>query len=86
VPAEAKRYNLVLSFGAVDESAWVYLNGKQIGEHDEGNWGWDKRFEIRLGDAVKIGETNVLAVRVRDRSNYGGIWKSVKLAGEKRTD
>ena len=54
-----------------------------IGEHDIGDGGWDQRFEIPLGDAVKIGETNVLTVRVRDRGNYGGIWKSVKLVAAK---
>ncbi len=80
----AKAHELALSFGAVDESAWVYLNGRQIGEHDIGGGGWDKRFEIPLGDAVKIGASNILTVRVRDRSNYGGIWKSVKLAAAKR--
>jgi hypothetical protein len=84
VPTAAQGYELALSFGAIDESAWIYLNGEQIGEHDMGDWGWDKRFEIRLGDAVRIGDKNHLAVRVRDRSNYGGIWKSVKLVGEKR--
>ena len=86
VPAAVQDYELALSFGAVDESAWVYLNGVQIGEHDKGAWGWDERFEIALGDAVKIGESNTLVVRVRDRSNYGGIWKPVKLVGEKRVD
>ena len=70
----------------MDESAWVYLNGVLIGEHDESDTGWDKRFEIALGDAVKLGESNTLAVRVRDRAKYGGIWKSVKLVGEKRVD
>ena len=84
VPAAAQGYKLALSFGAVDESAWVYLNGVLIGEHDLNDWGWDKRFEIALGDAVRIGEKNTLAVRVRDRAWYGGIWKSVKLVGEKR--
>ena len=84
VPASAKGKTLSLAFGAVDESAWVYLNGKPIGEHDVGDGGWDQRFEIPLGDAVKIGATNVLAVRVRDRGNYGGIWKSVKLVAKKK--
>ncbi len=84
VPPDAKRDGLTLSFGAVDESAWVYLNGKHVGKHDVGEGGWDQRFEIPLGDAVKIGANNQLAVRVRDRTSYGGIWKSVKLAGEKR--
>ena len=86
VPASAQGRELVLSFGAVDESAWIYLNGVQIGEHDKGDSGWDQRFEIALGDAAKIGESNTLAVRVRDRANYGGIWKSVKLVGKKRAD
>ena len=83
VPAEGAERDLALSFGAVDESAWIWLNSKQIGKHDIGDGGWDQRFEIPLGDAVKIGETNVLTVRVRDRGNYGGIWKSVKLVAAK---
>ncbi len=83
VPEAAQGKNLALSFGAVDESAAVYLNGKMIGEHDMGERGWDQRFEIALGDAVTVGGTNILAVRVRDRSNFGGIWKSVKLVGVK---
>ena len=83
VPAAAKGRDLSLSFGAVDESAWVYLNGRQIGEHVIGDVGWDQRFEIPLGDAVKIGASNILTVRVRDRANYGGIWKSVKLVAAK---
>ena len=82
----AQGQQLALSFGAVDESAWVYLNGVQIGEHDESDTGWDPRFEIALGDAVKLGESNTLAVRVRDRASYGGIWKSVKLVAKKATD
>ena len=83
VPAEGAGRDLALSFGAIDESAWSWLNSKQIGEHDIGDDGWDQRFEIPLGDAVKIGQTNVLTVRVRDRGNYGGIWKSVKLVAAK---
>ena len=86
VPASAQGQQLALSFGAVDESAWVYLNGVLIGEHDESDTGWDQRFEIALGDAVKLGESNTLAVRVRDRASYGGIWKSVKLVAKKATD
>ena len=83
MPAAVKGRDLSLSFGAVDESAWVYLNGRQIGEHVIGDVGWDQRFEIPLGDAVNIGASNILTVRVRDRANYGGIWKSVKLAAKR---
>ena len=84
LPAATKGKNLSLSFGAVDESATVYLNGTKIGEHDRGDRGWDQRFEIALGDAAAFGKTNIVAVRVHDRSGFGGIWKSVKLVSKNR--
>ena len=82
LPAATKGKDLSLSFGAVDESATVYLNGTKIGEHDRGDRGWDQRFEIALGDAAAFGKTNIVAVRVHDRSGFGGIWKSVKLVSK----
>lgn len=83
VPESAEGRKLALSFGAVDESAWVYLNGKEIGKSDLGELGWDKRFEIALPADVTSDAENVLAVRVWDRTAYGGIWKSIKLVAEK---
>ena len=71
-----------LWFGAVDESAWVYLDGKLIGAHDEGESGWDRRFRIDLPREVGLGR-HVLAVKVLDRALKGGIWKSVKMARPK---
>ena len=83
VPKSAEGRKLALSFGAVDESAWLYLNGKEIGKSDLGESGWDKRFEIPLPADITSDAENVLAVRVWDRTAYGGIWKSVKLVAEK---
>ena len=83
VPADAPGPRLILTFGAVDTSAWIYLNGKNVGEFNQDGKGWEKRFEVAIGDAVKIGTNNLLAVRVWDISRYGGIWKSVKLAEAK---
>jgi hypothetical protein len=68
------------AFGAVDESAWVYLNGEFAGEHDIGEAGWDKPFGIDVTKAIQPG-ANVLAVRVLDRVLGGGIWKPVELLG-----
>ncbi len=84
IPAEARGKRLVLRFGAVDEQAWVYLNGELIGEHTEQSTGetvhqiWDRPFEVPLTNA-RFGEENVLAVRVRDSVGAGGIWKPVRL-------
>ncbi|HIE51112.1 MAG TPA: hypothetical protein EYP85_05080, partial [Armatimonadetes bacterium] len=82
-PAEVAGRRVFLAFGAVDESAWVYLNGQLVGQHDRGEDGWDQRFEIEVTDALRPGRENLLAVRVLDRVAYGGIWKSVKLIAAK---
>ncbi|MCL6518873.1 MAG: beta galactosidase jelly roll domain-containing protein [Armatimonadetes bacterium] len=67
-----------LVFGAVDESAWVWLNGNFVGKHDLGGIGWLIPFKLDITKALKPGG-NVLAVKVLDTAGAGGIWKSVKL-------
>lgn len=72
-----------LYFGAVDESARVYVNGQSVGEHDVGWQGWDQRFSFDVTSVLKSRQKNLVAVRVQDRGYGGGIWKSVKLVVEK---
>ena len=72
-----------LYFGAVDESARVYVNGRFVGEHDRGWQGWEQRFSLDVTDVLRAGQPNLIAVRVMDRCYGGGIWKSVKLVVEK---
>jgi hypothetical protein len=79
IPA-GKKITLVL--GAADESAWVYLNGELIGEHDIGEGGWDQRVAIDVTGKLRTGQNN-LAIRVLDRTGPGGLWKSVKIFCEK---
>lgn len=84
VPQSAKGKHLTLRFGAVDEEAWVYLNGKLLGEHTTASTGksihriWDKPFDVPVRGA-RFGEDNVLAVRVRNAVAAGGIFKPVRL-------
>ena len=70
---------MFLGFGAVDESAWVRLNGRFIGAHDLGPLGWDIPFVLEVTHALRNNAENTLAVQVYDRAMAGGIWKSVKL-------
>ena len=73
-------YNAVeLSFGSVDESAWIWLNGIYLGKHDLGPGGWNVPFRIDGTKELKWGARNSLVVRVLDRSQGGGIWKPVLL-------
>lgn len=66
-----------LVFDAVDESAWVWINGQYAGAHDIGAEGWKDRFYVDAGDLLKWGEENQITVRVMDRKAAGGIWKPV---------
>ena len=73
-----KGTKLALVFGAADEDATVWLNGKKLGAHERGEIGWDERFEFDVTNKLHVGD-NQLTVRVFDRTGPGGIWKSVKI-------
>ena len=77
VPAATPGRKLFLAFGAVDESAWVYADGKLVHEHDMGESGWKTPFLVDLAEAVRGKEKVQLTVRALDRIGMGGIWKNV---------
>ena len=71
-------------FGSVDEQAWVYVNGKQVGEHSEKSENkkytdlWEAPFVVDVPkDVLKKGEPNTLYVRVYNQAAAGGMWRSV---------
>lgn len=78
---EALRGRIVrLFFGAVDDAAWVFVNGQLAGIHDEGG---RRRFSVEVTHLLRFDAPNLLVVRVLDRGGPGGIWKSVKLMAER---
>ena len=83
VPAGATGKRLHLVFAAVDEEAWVWVNGEPAGEHAEGPEGWNKRFMIEVTEQIRPGQNNVITVRVNNTTAAGGIWKPVRLIAEK---
>ena len=79
MPEKIDSEALELCFGAVDECAWVWLNGVYIGQHDEGPKGWSKPFRLDVTKEIRWGAENTLVVRVEDTEQAGGIWKPVTL-------
>lgn len=81
IPPEWKDKEIFLLFGAVDESAWVYVNGKFAGSHT----GWNTSFAIPISEAIDwTKEKQTVIVRVEDKAGQGGIWRPVWLtAGSK---
>lgn len=79
MPPQGEAVRAEICFGAADESAWVWLNGKYVGQHDVGPVGWDKPFDLDITQEVNWGGENVLVVRVEDTASAGGIWKPVVI-------
>ncbi len=89
MPEDWGHDTVALTFGAVDEQAWVYLDGRPVGEHtieSESTDGkkatigdlWNVPFTIEVPvEKVKLGEPNALVVRVHNRVGAGGIWGGV---------
>ena len=80
--AEGKR--VFLDFGAVDESAWLYVDGKLIAWYDTADPGmtWDKPFLLEVTGSIKGQGEHLLVIRVSNTINAGGIWKPVRLMVE----
>jgi len=79
MPPKIKCTAVELSFSGVDESAWVWLNGKYIGQHDLGPDGWKIPFKLDVTQEIKWDGENLLAVRVEDTEGGGGIYKPVDV-------
>ncbi len=84
VPANWQGRAIRIGFAAVDEQAWVYLNGKLIREHTESsqkqsiNELWETPFVAHVpADQLRHGQPNVLVVRVHNSIANGGIWRPV---------
>jgi len=81
IDPELKGRKIFLLFQAVDESAWIWFNGKKAGEHLYKNKDdWRTPFAIRIDELIdwNAKEQNIV-VRVEDRSGLGGVWKPVYI-------
>jgi hypothetical protein len=86
LPADWKNKNLRLLFAAVDEQAWVYVNGELAGQHTieseskSINVLWEKPFTVEVPAArLKVGADNELVVRIHNSLAQGGIWRPVLI-------
>lgn len=68
-----------LHFQGVDESAWVWVNGVYIGQHDVGPTGWNQPFRLDATKELKWGARNHITVRAMNTAHAGGIWRPVEL-------
>lgn len=81
VPEDMNPENLAVVLGKIDDFDTVYLNGEYIGGTNDGRpYGRSTSFnEMRVylipEEFLKRGEENVLAIKVKDIGNIGGIYE-----------
>lgn len=85
VPANWKNRSVFIRFGAVDESCWVYVNGKLAGKHIYKHKNdWKTPFEIPMNKFIDWKKKKqLITVRVEDKGGAGGIWRKVWLVSKK---
>ena len=77
--SEGKR--AFLQFGAVDESAWLYIDGLPVAWYDPANPGitWEKPVLFDVTGSLIGGQEHTLVVRVKNATMAGGLWKPITL-------
>ena len=85
VPSNVKDEELILMLGKIDDIDETYLNGEMIGRtgrirSDGSVRKINNEYQEYRGysipkNALKIGQKNILAVRVYDKFSYGGIYE-----------
>jgi hypothetical protein len=79
IPENKKGKKVILFLGAVDDSCWLWVNGKPAGkfiynaEVDPGSW--EKPLEFDVSKFVEFGKDNQFTVLLRNICGQGGIWK-----------
>jgi hypothetical protein len=86
VPESSRGCDLRLVFGSVDEQAWIYVNGKKVGEHSVASEGkpiavlYDAAFEVTVPSSVlDASGKNRLAVRIHNSAGDSGITGKIRL-------
>jgi beta-galactosidase/beta-glucuronidase len=82
--------HVYLRFTAVDEEAWVYINGALAFEHScksTGMWTgiiWNMPFDFDAAPWLKRGQENTIVVRVSNVSGRGGVYLPVYAVASDR--
>lgn len=76
---------IYLYFESVDETAWLYVDGKLVAWYDSvyPSLTWQSPFLLDVTGSLKSGGKHLLAIRVGNGSGAGGVYRPLRLMVEK---
>jgi fructan beta-fructosidase len=76
IPVELKGQDIWLKFGGVNDNCELFINGESVGLFGKSNISVATKLSImETTNYIKYGEANLIAVRVNDWGNSGGLWR-----------
>ncbi|HCN07833.1 MAG TPA: hypothetical protein DIT01_07850 [Lentisphaeria bacterium] len=84
-PALPDGKRVFVLFEAVDEGAFLYIDGKLVAWYDTAfpHTTWSKPFLLDVTGSLQSGSDHLLAIRVHNYSGDGGLYKPVSIMAEK---
>ncbi len=76
IPADWKGKEVWIKFGAVNDAYELFVNGESVSFFGDANISFaGKPSFSKVSDKLKYGESNLIAVKVNDWGNSGGLWR-----------
>ncbi len=76
IPEGWKGKDVWIKFGAVNDSYELFINGESISSFGQANISFaGKPSFTKVNDNLKYGQSNLVAVKVNDWGNSGGLWR-----------
>ena len=76
IPANWKGKDVWIKFAAVNDAYKLFVNGEYLSSFGEANISFAAMPSFtKLTDKIKYGESNLIAIKVNDWGNSGGLWR-----------
>ena len=76
IPADWKEQDVWLKFGGVNDAYELFINGESVSSFGDPNITFaNKPSFTKVTDKIKYGESNLIAIKVNDWGNSGGLWR-----------
>ncbi len=76
IPADWQGKDIWIKFGGVNDAYDLYVNGVLAGTYGQGHAGFAGRPSVtKISNKIKPGQKNLIAVKVNDWGNSGGLWR-----------